>query len=220
MSGVVLGLLITIVLTLYILGMVGMMEFARLVIVDCSRSARMGLSTGLLETEDVRDLLLGDPETKPLTQRVDAEYCTLRTEAAVRIPKDADPAAYAPLLCAGVTVFNGIRKMGITAGDVVAIQGLGGLGHLALQYARKMGYRTVALSTSSNKKDFAEQLGATDYIDTSKEDAAAALQKMGGASLIVVTAPNPEVMGPLVSGLGPCGKLLILARELLQHYYS
>ncbi|CAO2651916.1 Nn.00g001990.m01.CDS01 [Neocucurbitaria sp. VM-36] len=140
-----------------------------------------------------------------------AEYCTLRTEATVRIPEDADPAEYAPLLCAGVTVFNGIRKMGITAGDTVAVQGLGGLGHLAIQYARKMGYRTVALSTSSNKKDFAAQLGATDYIDTSKESAAEGLQKMGGASLIVVTAPNPEVMGPLVNGLGPMGKLLILA---------
>ncbi|KAF2028803.1 alcohol dehydrogenase [Setomelanomma holmii] len=140
-----------------------------------------------------------------------AEYCTLRTEAVVRIPQDADPAEYAPLLCAGVTVFNGIRKMNITPGDIVAIQGLGGLGHLAVQYARKLGYRTVALSTSSNKEDFAAQLGATDYIDTSKESAADALQKMGGASLIVVTAPNPEVMGPLVAGLGPLGKLLILA---------
>jgi D-arabinose 1-dehydrogenase-like Zn-dependent alcohol dehydrogenase len=140
-----------------------------------------------------------------------AEYCTLRTEAVVRIPHDADPAEYAPLLCAGVTVFNGIRKMNIVPGDIVAIQGLGGLGHLAVQYARKLGYRTVALSTSSNKKDFATQLGATDYIDTSKENAAEALQKMGGASLIVVTAPNPEVMGPLVNGLGPLGKLLILA---------
>lgn len=140
-----------------------------------------------------------------------AEYCTLRTEAAVRIPQEADPAEYAPLLCAGVTVFNGIRKMNIVPGDIVAIQGLGGLGHLAVQYARKLGYRTVALSTSSSKKDFAQQLGATDYIDTSKESAAEALQKMGGASLIVVTAPNPEVMGPLVAGLGPLGKLLILA---------
>ncbi|KAH7068179.1 alcohol dehydrogenase [Paraphoma chrysanthemicola] len=140
-----------------------------------------------------------------------AEYCTLRTEAVVRIPQDADPAEYAPLLCAGVTVFNGIRKMNIIPGDTVAVQGLGGLGHLAVQYARKMGYRTVALSTSSNKKDFATQLGATDFIDTSKENAAEALQKMGGASLIVVTAPNPEILGPLVNGLGPLGKLLMLA---------
>lgn len=129
----------------------------------------------------------------------------------MRIPAGADAADYAPLLCAGVTVFNGIRKMNIPAGDTVAIQGLGGLGHLALQYARKMGYRTVALSSSADKKDFAYELGATDYIDTSKESAAEGLQKMGGAALIVVTAPNPQIMGPLVNGLGPVGKLLILA---------
>ncbi|KAF2196907.1 alcohol dehydrogenase [Delitschia confertaspora ATCC 74209] len=140
-----------------------------------------------------------------------AEYCTLRTEAVVRIPADADPAEYAPLLCAGVTVFNGIRQMQITPGDTVAIQGLGGLGHLALQYSRRMGYRTVAISSSDKKKDFAMQLGATDYIDSSKQDAAAELQKMGGASLVVVTAPNPEVMGPLVKACGPKGKVLILA---------
>lgn len=144
---------------------------------------------------------------------LDAEYCTLRTEAAVRVPAEADPAEYAPLLCAGVTVFNGIRKMNIVPGDTVAIQGLGGLGHLALQYSRRMGYRTVALSSSSSKKDFAMELGATDYIDTSKEDAAQALQKIGGASLIVVTAPNPKLMSPLVGGLAPLGKLLILARK-------
>lgn len=148
--------------------------------------------------------------------RSDAEYCTLRTEATVRIPADADPAEYAPLLCAGVTVFNGIRKMNIVHGDTVAVQGLGGLGHLAIQYARKMGYRTVALSSSDSKKDFAFQLGANDYIDTSKESAAEGLQKMGGASLIIVTAPNPKIMGPLINGLGPVGKLLILARKYLK----
>ncbi|KAL5119838.1 hypothetical protein ACEQ8H_002199 [Pleosporales sp. CAS-2024a] len=140
-----------------------------------------------------------------------AEYCTLRSEAAVRIPQDADPAEYAPLLCAGVTVFNGIRNMNIVPGDTVAVQGLGGLGHLAVQYARKLGYRTIALSTSSDKKEFAKQLGANEYIDTSKEDAGEALQKMGGASLIVVTAPNPDMINPLVNGLGPLGKLLMLA---------
>ena len=147
-----------------------------------------------------------------LTQ-IDADYCTLRSEAVVRVPKDADPAEYAPLLCAGVTVFNGIRKMNIIQGDIVAVQGLGGLGHLAIQYARKMGYRTVAISTTSDKKDFAFQLGANDFIDTSKEDAAEALQKLGGAALVVVTAPNPKIMGPLVHGCAPMGKVLILARK-------
>lgn len=116
-------------------------------------------------------------------------------------------------MCAGVTVHNGIRKMGITPGETVAIQGLGGLGHLAVQYSRKMGYRTVALSRGTDKRDFAFKLGATDYIDTAKEDAAEALQKMGGAALVVATAPNPELISPLVGGIKPLGKLLVLARE-------
>lgn len=103
--------------------------------------------------------------------------------------------------------------MNITAGDIVAVQGLGGLGHLAIQYARKMGYRTVALSSSDAKRDFAMKLGATDYVDNSKEDSAEALQKMGGASLVVVTAPNPKIMENLVKACGPCGKILILSSE-------
>jgi len=142
-----------------------------------------------------------------------AEYCTLRSEAAVSIPKDVDPADFAPLLCAGVTVFNGIRKMNIVQGDIVAVQGLGGLGHLAIQYARKMGYRTVALSTSDDKRDFAHKLGANEYINTSKQNVAEELQKLGGAGLVVVTAPNPKVMTPLVAGCAPEGKVLILARK-------
>jgi len=146
------------------------------------------------------------PSDKPV-----AEYCTLRSEAAVRIPPDVNAAEYAPLLCAGVTTFNGIRRLGINAGDVVAIQGLGGLGHLAIQYTRKMGFRTVALSSSGAKRDFAMQLGATDYVDGSKEDTVEALQKMGGAALIVVTAPNPQIIGPLVNACKPQGKILILA---------
>ncbi|KJX94057.1 alcohol dehydrogenase like protein [Zymoseptoria brevis] len=137
------------------------------------------------------------------------EYATLRTESAVRISKEMDPAETAPLLCAGVTVFNGIRKMGIIGGETVAIQGLGGLGHLAIQYARKMGFRTVALSRGTDKKDFAMQLGATDYIDTSSQNVAEALQTLGGAALVVVTAPNPEVISPLIGGLQPGGKLLL-----------
>lgn len=131
----------------------------------------------------------------------------------MKIPTDLDAAEAAPLLCAGVTVFNGIRNMNITAGDIVAIQGLGGLGHLAVQYSRKMGYNTVAISSSDAKKEFATQLGANHYIDTSKEDAAEALQKLGGASLVVITAPNPDIMGKMVNACGPLGKVLILARE-------
>jgi len=140
-----------------------------------------------------------------------SEYCLLRTEAAVRIPPDVNAADYAPLLCAGVTTFNGIRKMNIPQGGTVAIQGLGGLGHLAVQYARKMGYRTVALSSNDSKKKFAFDLGATDYVDGSKEDTAEALRKIGGADLVVVTAPNPKIMGPLLNGCAPLGKILVLA---------
>ena len=110
---------------------------------------------------------------------------------------------------AGVTVFNGMRHMNATPGDIVAIQGLGGLGHLAIQYARKMGFRTVALSRGTDKKDFAHKLGATDYIDTQAHDVGEELQKLGGAAIIVVTAPNPDVIAPLLNGLAPMGELLI-----------
>ncbi len=141
-----------------------------------------------------------------------AEYCILRTEAVVNIPSDVDPAAYSPLLCAGVTVFNSMRQMKVTSGELVAIQGLGGLGHLAIQYANKMGYKVVALSSTGAKEKFAKDLGAHAYVDGSKENHAEALQKMGGAAMIVSTAPNPEIMGDLVNGLGAQGKLILLSR--------
>ncbi|KAH8592184.1 putative alcohol dehydrogenase [Bisporella sp. PMI_857] len=140
-----------------------------------------------------------------------AEYVTLRTEAVVRVPKDVDPVEYAPILCAGITVFNGIRKVNVTNGGLVAIQGLGGLGHLAVQYANKMGYRVVALSNGESKREFAKQLGAHEYIDTSKDDPCEKLQELGGADLIVATAPNAKSIGPLTGGLETGGKLLVLA---------
>ncbi|KAJ3546280.1 hypothetical protein NM208_g1645 [Fusarium decemcellulare] len=140
-----------------------------------------------------------------------AEYVLLRSEAVVRIPKDLDPAEVAPMLCAGVTVFNGIRKMAVKPGSLVAVQGLGGLGHLAVQYASKMGYKVVVLSSSASKKKDALELGARDFIDTSVEDPATGLQRLGGASLILATAPNPKAISPLTGGLRPMGKLCILA---------
>lgn len=93
------------------------------------------------------------------------QYANLRTEAAVRIPEGVDSAEVAPLLCAGVTVFNGLRKQDIIPGSLVAVQGLGGLGHLALQYASKMGFRVAAISSSAAKKDFATDLGAHELVD-------------------------------------------------------
>lgn len=139
------------------------------------------------------------------------EYVTLRAEATARVPKNMDPAEVAPLLCAGVTVFNGIRKMHVEQGALVAVQGLGGLGHLALQYANKMGYEVVALSSGDDKAALAKQLGARHYINSRTKDTATELQKLGGASLIVQTAPDPNAVGGLVSGLAPEGKLLNLA---------
>jgi D-arabinose 1-dehydrogenase-like Zn-dependent alcohol dehydrogenase len=133
-----------------------------------------------------------------------AEYVLLREEAVVRVPKDA------PLLCAGVTVFNGMRKQNIEAGNIVAIQGIGGLGHLAVQYASRMGYRTVVLSSGDAKRQFAHELGAHDYIDTSKEDPVKKLQEMGGAAMIVATAPNSKAISPLTGALQAGGKLLLL----------
>ncbi|KAI1279328.1 alcohol dehydrogenase [Xylaria sp. FL0933] len=140
-----------------------------------------------------------------------AEYVILRQEAVVRVPKDLDPAETAPLLCAGVTVFNAIRKQHVEQGNLVAVQGLGGLGHLAVQYASKMGYRTVAISSGSAKEEFARKLGAHDYIDTSKDDPVKKLQALGGAALIVATAPNPKAISPLIGGLQAGGKLIVLA---------
>lgn len=141
-----------------------------------------------------------------------AEYVVLRSEAVIPIPEDMDPAESCPLLCAGITVFNSMRSMDkLRPGDLVAVQGIGGLGHLALQFARQMGFRVVALSQSASKKDLALKLGAHDYLDASKVNTAEELQKMGGASLIVCTAPSSDAINTLLPGLGVDGTILILA---------
>lgn len=140
-----------------------------------------------------------------------AEYVLLQTEAVVRVPTGMDPVQYAPILCAGISVFNSIRKLNIPLGELIAVQGLGGLGPLAIQYAAKMGYRVVALSSGSAKKEFAQQLGAHDYINSSKDDTCAKLMELGGAALIVATALNLKAIGTLTGGLEPGGKLLVLS---------
>jgi len=140
-----------------------------------------------------------------------AEYVLLNTEAIASIPKEMDPAEAAPLLCAGVTTFNSLRNMDLHPGDIVAVQGIGGLGHLAVQYSRKMGYKTVALSSSASKKDLAEKLGAHVYLDGSKVDQAEELNKMGGAKVIMCTAPSGEIVSKLIPGLTARGTLLLLA---------
>ncbi|KAI0354716.1 GroES-like protein [Trametes cingulata] len=140
-----------------------------------------------------------------------AEYVTVRSEAVAALPKDLEPAEVAPMLCAGVTTFNALRKVNLSAGDVVAVQGIGGLGHLAIQFAHAMGYRTVALSSGPEKEELARCLGADDYIDGSKVDQAEALQQLGGAKLIMCTAAAPAATKKLISGLAIDGTLLLLA---------
>jgi D-arabinose 1-dehydrogenase-like Zn-dependent alcohol dehydrogenase len=131
-------------------------------------------------------------------------------EALVAIPDSLESTAAAPLLCAGVTTFNSLRNSGARAGDLIAVQGIGGLGHLGIQYARKLGFRTVALSRGADKRALALELGGHEYIDQEKGDTAAALQKLGGARVIVATAPNAQLMTKLFDGLGRNGTLLVL----------
>ena len=149
-----------------------------------------------------------------LIRGTDAEYVLIRSEAGVQVPDKVDAAKYAPLLCAGVTVFNSMRRMNVGPGETVAIQGLGGLGHLGVQYANKFGYKVVALSRGADKEKFARQLGAHEYIDTTKAEAGVALEKMGRVSLIVTTSPNAKQVSGLLRGLGAMGKLLILSCEI------
>ena len=139
------------------------------------------------------------------------EYMVCPWEAAARIPEALDAADAAPLLCAGVTTFNSLRNSGARPGDVVAVQGVGGLGHLALQYANRMGFHTVALSRGKDKERLARELGAHDYIDSASEDPVEALQKLGGADLILATAPSGKAIESVINGLSGRGKLMIVA---------
>ena len=139
-----------------------------------------------------------------------AEFMVAPQEALAAVPDGIDAAAAAPLLCAGVTTFNSLRHAGAGPGDLVAVQGIGGLGHLGIQYARKMGFRTAALSRGADKRALALELGAHEYVDQETGDAAAELQKLGGARVILATAPNAQLMSRLVGGLGRNGTLLVI----------
>ncbi|GJE88067.1 GroES-like domain-containing protein [Phanerochaete sordida] len=143
-----------------------------------------------------------------------AEYLRVPTSGICHLPKDIDPAEAAPLMCAGVTVFKGMENLNIKPGSTVAIQGVGGLGHLAVQYSKAMGFRTIAISTSSDKRDLSLKLGADIFIDESTQNAAEELQKLGGANVIVTTAPRAEAIIRMIGGLAFEGKLLVLSLPL------
>ena len=138
------------------------------------------------------------------------EYMVAPAEALVSLPESLEAAEAAPLLCAGLTTFNSLRHSGALPGDLVAVQGIGGLGHLGIQFAKAFGYHVAAIGRGPQTGALATQLGASIYIDSSATNAAEELQKLGGARVIVATAPSAKAMSSLVEGLGPNGKLVVL----------
>ena len=139
-----------------------------------------------------------------------AEVMIAEAHGIAAIPDELTSVEAAPLLCAGITTYNALRNAGLRGGDLVAVQGIGGLGHLGVQFARHMGFRTVAIGKGRDKEKLAKDLGAQVYIDTAVDDAAAVLQRMGGARAILATAPSGGAMGPLVPGLAARGKLIVV----------
>jgi D-arabinose 1-dehydrogenase-like Zn-dependent alcohol dehydrogenase len=138
------------------------------------------------------------------------EYMLAPVEALVPIPESLSDVEAAPLLCAGITTYNALRHSGAYPGDLVAVQGIGGLGHLGIQFANKFGYKVAAIGQGSENAALAKKLGANVYIDSKSTNAAEELQKLGGAQVILATAPSSKAMSALVDGLGPNGKLVVI----------
>ena len=136
------------------------------------------------------------------------QYMVAPVEALAAIPESLNDAEAAPLLCAGITTYNALRHSGAFPGDLVAVQGVGGLGHLGIQFANRFGYKVAAIGRGTENASLAEKLGAHVYIDSKSGDPAEALQKLGGAKAILATAPNSKAMSGLIAGLGPNGKLI------------
>ena len=139
-----------------------------------------------------------------------SEYMVSPAQALAAIPDGLSDEDAAPLMCAGVTTFNALRHAGATPGDLVAIEAIGGLGHLAVQFANKFGYRTVAIARGHDAKDLALKLGAHAYIDSDANNPAEELQKMGGARAILSTVPSGKAMSAVIDGLGDNGKLMVI----------
>lgn len=139
-----------------------------------------------------------------------ADYMIASAAGLALIPEELSAVEAGPLMCAGITTFNALRHSGAKPGDLVAILGVGGLGHLAVQFAAKMGFRTVAIARGTDKQPLARQLGAQHYIDSQAQDASAELLKLGGASVILATVTNGKAMSAVLGGLGINGRLIIL----------
>jgi D-arabinose 1-dehydrogenase-like Zn-dependent alcohol dehydrogenase len=138
------------------------------------------------------------------------EYMVAPVEALAPIPATLSDTDAAPLLCAGITTYNALRHSGAFPGDLVAVQGIGGLGHLGVQWANKFGYKVAAIGRGAENASLAKKLGASVYIDSKATNAAKALQDLGGARVILATAPNSKAMSELIDGLGPNGKLIVV----------
>lgn len=138
------------------------------------------------------------------------EYMLAPVEALVAIPESLGFVEAAPLLCAGVTTYNALRRSGALPGDLVVVQGIGGLGHLGVQFAKQFGYKVAAIGRGDDNAALATKLGASLYIDSEVSNASEELQKLGGARVIAATAPNSKAMSELINGLGPNGKLLVI----------
>ena len=139
-----------------------------------------------------------------------ATHMLALSSALARVPDTLDSVEAAPLLCAGITTFNALRNSGAKPGDLVAIHGIGGLGHLAIQFAAHQGFRTVAVNRGRDKEALARSLGAHDYIDSAAENPAAALLAKGGAKAIIATVTNPQAMEAIIGGLGPNGVMMVI----------
>ena len=138
------------------------------------------------------------------------EYMVAPIDAVARMPESLDPAEAAPLLCAGITTFNALRHSGALPSDLIAIQGVGGLGHLAIQFAQKFGYRVAAIGRGPDNAGLARKLGASVYIDSVATNAAAELKKLGGARVILATAPSAKAMSSLIDGLAVNGRMMVI----------
>jgi D-arabinose 1-dehydrogenase-like Zn-dependent alcohol dehydrogenase len=142
------------------------------------------------------------------------QYMVAPAEALAAIPGSLSDVDAAPLLCAGITTYNALRHSGAMPGDLVAVLGIGGLGHLGIQFANKFGYKVAAVSRGSENATLAKKLGAGVYIDSESTNAAEALQKLGGAQVILATAPSSKAMSELIDGLGPNGKLVVIGATI------
>ena len=138
------------------------------------------------------------------------EYMVAPAKALAPVPDELSAVEGAPLMCAGITTFNALRNSGARAGDVVAVLGIGGLGHLGVQFAARMGFNTVAIARGKDKEAFAKKLGAHHYIDSQSSDPAAELNKLGGAKVVIATVTNAEAMAAVLGGLAPNGVLMVI----------